>query len=367
MSNWLATTLEFARRFLRWWIAELAFLVPPALRQRLAVKDMLIVAVDGDRVAVSHQIAGKTRDLGELPLTDGAAGAIRRALACDPALARRLIAGKLPVTLRLPADAAVRTHINLPLGVEGNLRQALVFQLDRRTPFAPDTVHFAYRLIARDEAAKQIEIDLTVVPRGVVAEAVGFARTLGLTASAVDVAAGSPTEVPSGNLLPDDERPRRRPAALALRAATAAAALAAMVAIGRPVYVAQRTAADLQARVQSAKALADRTRQMKEQVAKLSDAERFLTASKQQIPTASELLYQLTHILPDDTWVQQVTIGAAEIRISGFSGSSSNLIQLLGQSGVFLEPQFRAAVTQDTATGKERFDIAAKIARRPLS
>jgi len=366
MSKPLAIALEFARNFLGWWIAELAFLVPPMLRQRLAVKDTLVVTLDGERASVAHEIAGRSRALGELASAAGVSE-LPRILGADRALQQRFLRGRLPVTLRLPADAAVRTHISLPLAVEHNLRQALVFQLDRRTPFAPDTVHSAHRVVGRDEAAKQIEIDLTVVPRGVVADAVSLGKTLGVTASAVEVAAGSAAEMPSGNLLPDAERPRRRPTTLVLRVAAAAAAVAAIVAVCRPVYVAQRTASELQARTQSAKALADRTRQMKEQVAKLGEAERFLTASKEQIPTASELLYRLTHILPDDTWVQQVTITASEIRISGFSGSSSNLIQLLGQSGVFLEPQFRAAVTQDTASGKERFDIAAKIARKALS
>ncbi len=366
MSNQLALVLEFGRRFLRWWIGELASLVPLALRQRLAAKDALVVALTGEQAAVSHHVAGKVRDLGEVSLS-AETGGIRQALSVDAALLQRFLRGRLPITLHLPAEAAVRTHLILPLAVESDLRQALLFQLDRRTPFSPDTVHFAYRVVGRNEPAKQIEVELTVVPRGVVTDAVTRGRALGAMPTEVAVIGASAGEPPSGNLLPDQERHRARPTALVLRLAVAATALAAVVALGRPIYEARHMAAELEVRVHAAKELADRTRRMKDELAKLTEAARFLSATKQQNPTTSELLYQLTHILPDDTWVQQVSIGASEIRISGFSSSSSTVIQLLGQSGVFLEPQFRAAVTQDPTTGKERFDIGAKIVRRPVS
>ncbi len=368
MTNQLSLGLELGRRFLRWWTAELAACVPSLIRNRLSAADTLVLTLGADRATLSHETAGKSRELGELSPTAGdGAAAVRRAIRQDSALQQRFARGKLPVAIRLPAEHAVHTRVTLPLGVEADLRQALLFQIDRRTPFSADTVHFAHRVVGRDDAAKQLHIDLTVVPRAVVAQAVAAAQTFGLRASAVQVAGDSPDGAPSDNLLPDQDRPRRRPTTLIIRAAAAAAAIAAVVAIYRPVHVARQTADDLRVSVQAVKDVADRARHMKEEVAKLTEAEQFLVHGKQETPTATEILYQLTRLLPDDTWLDELNVKATEVNIAGYSKSASALIQLLGESGLFLEPKFRAAVMQDSVKGKERFQISAKLARRPLS
>jgi general secretion pathway protein L len=370
MTNQLSLALELARRFLTWWVAELAACVPSLIRSRLAPADALVLSLGSDRAALSHESAGKSRSLAELPRsaaeTDGPA-AVRRALRRDAALLQRFARGKLPVVIRLPAEQGVRTRVTLPAAVESDLRQALLFQIDRRTPFAVDTVHFAHRIVGRDEGAKQIDVDLTVVPRAVVADAVAAGRKLGLSASAVQVAGESSDAAPSDNLLPDQDRARRRPMTMVVRAAAAAGVLAALFAIYRPVYVAQQAADALRVRVEAAKAVADKARHMKEEVAKLTEAQRFLINGKRENPSATEVLYQLTHVLPDDTWLEQLTVKTGEVYISGYSKSASALIPLLGESGLFLEPRFRSAVMQDPAKEKERFQISAKIARRTTS
>jgi general secretion pathway protein L len=369
MAQRLAIALASARRFFRWWAAELAFLVPPLLRRRLGADDVLAVALEAGQATLSHEVAGKACVLGQIPAeaTQAASAKVLKLLGRVPGLRQRFAAGRLPVALRLPSDQALRTQLALPLAAEGNLRQALAFQLDRRTPFQVDTVHFAHRIVRRDDAARLLEVELAVVPRSVVAAAITLGRAIGLRPSAVEVAAPAHGGVPSGNLLPEDERPRRRPATLAMRAAAAGAALAALAALYQPIHSAHRAAAELQNQSQAARELALKGRKLKDEVAKLTEAEEFLIGGKRRTPSATEVLYDLTRVLPDDTWVKDLHVGGGEIRIGGFSKSASTVIKLLEQSGVFANPQFRSAVTQDQASGKEKFEITAKIAKRTIS
>ncbi|MBV8537562.1 MAG: hypothetical protein JO128_18340, partial [Alphaproteobacteria bacterium] len=67
MARHLAIALEFARRFFRWWAAELAFLVPSLLRKRLGADDVLAVALGPGHAILSHEVAGKVCVLGEIP------------------------------------------------------------------------------------------------------------------------------------------------------------------------------------------------------------------------------------------------------------------------------------------------------------
>lgn len=366
MAQRLAIALDFARLFVRWWLVELSFLVPPRLRKRLPGGDMLVLAFGADETTLSHEIGGKARHLGPV-VTDPAAGGFRQIaglLDLVPGLHQRAARGRVSVVVRLPAVQALRTRLTLPLAAEANLHQALVYQLDRRTPFPADTVYFAQRVVGRDDAAKQIEVELAVVPRSVVAAALAAGRTLGLHVDAVQIAGATPEEPPSENLIPEEDRQRRRPATRMMRAAMAGAAILAIAVLYRPVYAARQSVESLQHRVQAAKALAVRGGKLKDEVAKLTEAEQFLIGGKRGTLSATEILDAVTHVLPDDTWLEDLQLGGGEIRITGFSKSASALIKLIEQSGEFVNPQFRSAVTQDQATGKERFEITAKVAKK---
>jgi general secretion pathway protein L len=352
------------QRFLRWWVGELAGMVPAATRKRLAsMSDMLVVTFGETEAALTYEAAGTSRALGEIPLREGKSAIngtdyLRR----EPALRQRVARGNLPICVRLPADKGLRTRIAMPMAVEPNLGQVLHFELDRRTPFAPDTVHFAHRVVGRDVAAGQLQIELTIVPKPVIAQAIARAEALGLKPRTVEVA-GEPDQPASGNLLPQQGKAPQRPVTRLIRAGAAMAAVAAAIALYLPVYDAYQSAARLKEEVVEAKKVADRAQNLRDEFAKLSAAERFLVGAKQDNPSVSEVLFELTHILPDDTWVVELGLAAGEVRLSGFTASSSDLIQRIGNSELLSEPRFRSAVTMDAQVHRERFEIAAKIAR----
>ena len=54
---------------------------------------------------------------------------------------------------------------SLPIAAEDNLRQVLAFEMDRQTPFKADQVYFDYRLGEREAAARNLQVELIVVPR----------------------------------------------------------------------------------------------------------------------------------------------------------------------------------------------------------
>ncbi len=369
MVKHLTNGLRLGRSFLRWWLAELAFVVPPSVRRWITCSDIVAITLGSDQGTVTHEIPGKARVLGHLPIAapDGPVR-FQELLDSVPNLRRRIARGRAIVALRLPPEQALRTPIKLPLIAEANLRQALIFQLDRRTPFPPGAVYFGYRVLGRDEVARHIDVELAVVPRTVVCAAMSAGRALGLEPSMVEIAAATPQDRSYGNLLPDEERrPRRGRATFVARVAMAGLALAALAAAYQPIREVRRTAEALEIQVQAEKQSAGRARKLGEDVAKLTEAEEFLIGGKKGRLTTIEVLYELTRVLPDDTWLRDLHIGTSEIRIGGYSKSASNLIKLLQQSGVFIDPQFRAPVTQDPVSGKERFELTASVAKRATS
>jgi general secretion pathway protein L len=358
--------LRGGTRLVRWWLGELGALVPPAVCDRISSrKDLLILALsDRDAVLVRH-LSGHELVLGRTKLSaahEPADTVVADALG-DAELRRRIRRGRLRICVRLPAAKALTTHIVLPSAVEENLRQVMDFELDRRTPFAAKDVHFAYRIIERDEAADQIQIELTVVARPVVAAALRTAERFGLTPTIVDVANERGGE--SGNLLPeDDSRKILQPRILLRRAACVVLSVLAGAALYRPAFVAHQAAAELARQVQDAKRVAAEVVRLRDETTQLDGDERYLIDYRRRTPTVSELLRAVTHALPDDTWLAQLTLTASEVQLSGFSTSASSLLQPIGQSPLFAEPRFRSAVVFDTGISRERFEMAMTVIKR---
>jgi len=84
----------------------------------------------------------------------------------------------------------------------------------------------------------------------------------------------------------------------------------------------------------------------------------------------TDLLEELTKILPDTVWIWNFKYTGKEIEISGFADSASNLIPLIDKSSLFEKVEFLAPVTRErlmrgTDTKEyERFKIKARIEGR---
>ena len=84
----------------------------------------------------------------------------------------------------------------------------------------------------------------------------------------------------------------------------------------------------------------------------------------------TDLLEELTKILPDTVWIWNFKYTGKEIEISGFADSASNLIPLIDKSSLFEKVEFLAPVTRErlmrgTDTKEyERFKIKARVEGR---
>ena len=80
-------------------------------------------------------------------------------------------------------------------------------------------------------------------------------------------------------------------------------------------------------------------------------------------PAAVTVLDELTRVLPDDSWLEQLTLRSAEVQLRGYSANASAVIALLEGSDVFENVEFRAPVTRLKTPPVERFNISAQISR----
>ena len=348
--------------FWRWWKQELLQLVPQRFTAFGGVASIPAVAVEGDEVVlVDSRTAGKPEARVSMAALEREAqrAALRRALESAGETRSR-------VRLALARNEALVRRVTLPAATEENLTQVLAFEMDRFTPFKQEDVYFDHRVVSRDAANGQVAVEIAVARRDLVDARMEQLRAWGASVQGVTVQgegdrAGAPLD-----LLPNEQRGQRDGGRG--RWLVPGLALAVLILLGvallYPVYNKRGSVVELHPQVAKARQEAEAadvvTRQLERQVADYN----FMMNRKQGTWPVLAYVEEVTRLLPDNTWVQQLdikTVGKGrEVQVTGETASSSKLIEVMEQSSLLQNAAPRGTVTRGSQPGNERFVIAAE-------
>lgn len=363
-----------------------------------------MVAAPGESPPQQAGAGTALRDFGSVPW-EAVAQHDDEAGAADPlsaVLAPRV--ESLPRWLLLPAQGALRRQVTLPGAAADRLRDVLRFEIDRQTPFTADEVYFDARPLGR-RGDGMIDAELVVVPRARLDVALAaLAPALRATLAGVDLAlpnaAGSAsTASPSGtsttaaqgaqpegdpaaatvpaegafaplapvsalgvNLMPSAQRRHRRDPMAVWNLALAALATVA-IALGLWQILANRTAAAdaYEAETKQRSAQAKKVAAERKQLIDLVEGLRFLQQTRSGRPTSVEVLADLTRRLPDNTYIERVTIEDRRLMVVGLSSEASRLVERLQGSELWRSMTLTGALQPDPRTGKDRFTLTAEL------
>lgn len=356
-----------AAGFWRWWSSELVRLVPERFAALGGAARVPQVMLEGDEVIV---------------LEPGSADAVagRVSLALEPqqvrgevrALLERAGESRQRARLVLGETEALTRRATMPAATEENLPQVLAFEMDRLTPFRADDVYFDYRVVSRDAAAGTLALLLAVARRDIVDRGVAALRELGLTVEGVLPRQEAGRVAGALNLMPTEQRGEREtPRERLLKRVLALVALALLfVVLAYPPYTKREQIKVLHPVEAKAQGEAQAAGRLAQELERLAGDYNFLLAKKHGVPPTLVFVEELSRLLPDNTWVQQMDLKAAgkvrELQIQGETASSSKLIEILSQSTLMQNVNTRGTVTRGSQPGTERFAIVAEAKSRPL-
>lgn len=354
-------------RFLRWWGRELAALVPPALRpQNRPSPGMLWVGMEQGALVLWRLAGQKRSEIGRVNLAAGDAAAHK--IAFD---ALRNKAGVRSVGICLPAAQVLRKQVTLPLAAAENLTQVLGFELGRQTPYTADQAYYDQRLLREDRSGNRLHVLLGVAPRAVVDEILSTLTALGVTPQAVVVSDELESTGSCLNLLPVRLRPKPGYARYKLYGAMAGVTLVLLaVLLAAPLWKKREVAIALQPVLAQAQRQADAVDALKQEQERLLAEYNFPTEHKLATPAKVALLEEVTRILPDNTWLQQLEIHGADVSMQGNTGSSASLIGLFERSTLLENANFKSPLVKvqlgraqdgQAQAGEERFQLAVGI------
>jgi general secretion pathway protein L len=351
-------------KFFAWWAKELKSLLPARWRELFAegAQELLIDASPGE-LAIWRQSGERIAEYGR----------IARDLAAEDQraefsrLRERIDDPGLRVFYCIPAQRALRRELTLPAAAEDKLRQVLSFEMDRQTPFKADQVYFDYRVIQRDAAAKNLKVDLYVVPRAQLDNELTALASLGIALDGVDCWRGAPGNGRAGlNLLPAERRVKRVNQRLRLNLALGAAAALLFIVAGVLFLNNRQAALDaMTAEVDKAKTEAKQTAILSKRLKDNTTSANYLYRLKRDTTPATAMLADLTKRLPDDTFLERLTVDEkGKVEVQGQSGNANKLIEGLQKSEVLDNAAFIGTVQPDARTKKDRFTMNFQLHKR---
>lgn len=285
---------------------------------------------------------------------------------------RQLIANglsRLPVVLRLPPTAGLFFRDFLPPCSQRELQGLLAHRIGLRTPFAPETVVFRAWTMERHPDGQR-EVAVAVCPRRHIDEGRSRLGALGLHPRVVDFVVDDPLAPPLFDLSQELSACERRERWLrrGAIAATLLALAATVLAIGWGMKERQAAARLSAALERLPTGTAPDPAAIAAIEALRADLDR-LEAETATRPSPLVLLELTSRLLPDDAWLQSLTLNGRELALSGYTADAGQLLRLFEETPFFEATRFEAPSTRVEVPGGpngvrvvERFTLATQIA-----
>ena len=350
------------KRYLDWWLGELAMLLPRTFRRRYRHRGcILCIMVEPSRLRISRRDGGRLRALGEIPIEPEG-----ELPADDCERLRTLTDGMRPestdIEITVAPELTLIKEVDLPPAALVNLHQVLGFEMPRLTPFSADDVYYNHVVTERGDDV--LRVRLAVVPRRFVDQATKWLLDWTLRP------APDPSRFRSAPTIDDDEtivldfrdhrysvsRRRRIHSALLILNALLVVAVVAI-----PLVREHQRLDEAEIRLDQAQRAVEETAESRRQIEQSWARATFLAARTNDRVSTVALLEELTVRLPDSTWVFRLELRDGAVQMRGTSATAASLIAALEDSLTLANVRFASPVVRESNTRRDQFHIAADV------
>ncbi len=335
----------------RWWVQQLLRLLPARLRG------------DGASSARAVVVAWRTEPVPSFGVTAPRRGGVESlgTFSIDApgllALQASVAGRRLPVRLQVPAGYVLERRVSLPLAAEQEAARVLTYEMDRLTPFTPAEVYWGWTVLRRDRAAARVEFRLDLVPRLRLQPMLDALSRAGLRPVMLD----GPAPDGTARRLPLAPEPSTWWDRHGLAMAAALCAVLTVLAVAIPFQQQSAAIQATDARIAALRPSVDRTEQLRRSILARSATTDALQAGRARSGDALAALAAITTVLPDDTYLTDLTLRSRTLVISGQSSAAARLIGMLSGEPGFRDPSFTAPLTRGSDGRGDAFSLRAEV------
>ncbi len=354
--------IQSLEKFYKWWVKGISYLLPAKLYKKLQRKQhYLVVEADNQKLYLKYSINNTdypvrewTLDIDDEQYTHQINSEIRQS-----------IPGNTTTILRVTDKSVLQRDVVLPLAASNNLKEILGFEMDRLTPFKAEQVYFDWEIKNKDAQQQKINLKLYVVPRNSLDRLMKKLKSLGITPRVIT--AGDNILNPGINFTPDSYGLIHvKNYSIKNMGLPAMAVIMFIAMLYAPIIYQSYKLDSLKAEVQSLKEQAMDNQALVLERDNIISRASFLDEQRHMRSSILDLIYELTIILPDNTWINRLITDDDEIQIYGESAAAASIIEMLEESEYFSNVQFKAPVTKNNNTGSERFHISMNLTTQGL-
>lgn len=259
------------------------------------------------------------------------------------------------VILEVPENSGLCKRITLPRAAKDDLRVILYNQIDRITPFTADQIYFSYQIIDDDPASDHIELNFYIIPKSKFETIIEKITSYGIKIDRL-ILENADHEM---NFLPRNENNINGVNSKNISAFKFWLSLAMLLGIlliptGYYEYRINNLQKDVDNTDNSAQSAIALNTLFESHKADMI----YLVDKKQNNPLSLQIINEISVLLGDDTWLDQLIIKGENVQLYGYSASATKTLEALEQSALFRNAQFMAAVVQNNLQNAERFQIS---------
>ena len=265
------------------------------------------------------------------------------------------------VVLMLDPGLTLDRALNVPRAARAEIRGVLAFEIERHTPFREHEVYFHHAIDHEAGQDTTMTVDLVIVPRRIVDPVIRGLRELAFGLDRVEVAAAPDDEAVAIPIEGIGDRRRRGNSSFRVMALLALAL--AFIAAASPLLRMKLVTEDLAVVVEQARLEAETSLALQQEIDDLTLGMNVIVRAKASSSSPLAILRALSGLLPDGTWVVQLSIVGDEVILEGRTDSSTRLVGLLEASPLFESVKYLAPITRDSAGDFERFNFSLRLER----
>jgi len=259
--------------------------------------------------------------------------------------------------LRLPPELVLEQQATLPIAAERDPERVLQYEMDRITPFGADELFWAWAVERRDRAQGRLHLRLSLVPKARLVPVLDALRQAGVGPTMIEtlVPGGAARRITLDRVQPGPWRRR------GLAIAGTICAVLAVAAVAVPFWVQSVRSAEVERQIAELRPKVDLAETLRRRILSSAAGTDVFAEQRGRVGDVLQMLATLTDLLPDDTFLNELTFRARVVTISGQSAGAARLIAALAAEPSIRNPAFAAPVTRNEGTRGEGFSIRAEV------
>jgi general secretion pathway protein L len=339
------------------WVAGLLLLCPAFFRQIFREKtNYIVLNVDGDSCTAEHFV-----DTIETPVTTKSFNIdndIDKASLVEFILNQQK--NNPGLFLCLPNNIVLHRHLSLPAAVKPDIRQALAFEINRKTPFTEDQVYFDFEFI---ELNNKLSIQLYIAPKEKVSSILERYQSLNFSFNAISTK-NEKNSLANINFIDNDSNNNKRSKTNKLTTFLLLTATTLFVSLlYLPLYTQSQGLNVIETEISKKRKQAVQLQSLKKEKDVIFEQSHFLANKRAEQISTIEVINEVTRAIPNDTWLNRLVIKSGVIQLQGESSNASSLLQVIESSDLFSNAEFRSPITKNNQTRKDRFNLSANITK----